>query len=91
MPAVVAMQFAVSDTAAIEFAGRFYAAVTHGWSVDRAVGDARRQLADHSSEWATPVVHLRGDGILFDRLGAHPPDHCGRRHPAPAPSTVDVS
>ena len=30
MPAVVAMQFAVSDTVAIEFAGRFYAAVTHG-------------------------------------------------------------
>ncbi len=72
VPAVVAMQFAVSDRAALLFAARFYAAVTHGWTVDRAAGDARRLLAESGGEWATPVVHLRGDGVLFD-LAPTPP------------------
>jgi hypothetical protein len=73
IPAVVAMQFAISDAAAITFAGRFYAALSHGWSVDRAVGDARRALSHAGVEWATPVVHLRGDGIVFDVQVAPPP------------------
>jgi hypothetical protein len=78
LPAVVAMQFAISDAAAVVFAGRFYAAISHGWAVDRAVGDARTALYRRGSEWATPVVHLRGDGVVFD-VGAR---SAGRRPPA---------
>jgi hypothetical protein len=77
VPAVVAMQFAISDGAAIAFAARFYAAVSHGWAVDRAVGDARKALYQHGVEWATPVVHLRGDGIVFDVRAVPPPATVG--------------
>jgi hypothetical protein len=77
VPAVVAMQFAISDGRRSRFAARFYAAVSHGWAVDRAVGDARKALYQHGVEWATPVVHLRGDGIVFDVRAVPPPATVG--------------
>jgi hypothetical protein len=88
VPAVVAMQFAISDAAAIAFAGRFYAAVSHGWAVDRAVGEARRLLFERGSEWATPVVHLRGDGVLFDLTRRLPAVPAARRRRRRGPLAV---
>lgn len=69
--AVVAMQFPISDDAAIVFTREFYGAVADGEPLDQAMTSARKALlADHSQEWATPVLFLRApDGRVFDRVG----------------------
>jgi hypothetical protein len=69
MPAVVAMQFEISDRAAIVFSHEFYAAVAEGRAVDAALSEARRAIFSQSGgvEWGTPVLHMRTeDGVLFD-------------------------
>ncbi len=76
IPAVVSMQYAISDRAAIEFSRAFYDGLARGLGVDESVQEARlaisMALADRS-EWATPVLHLRAEeGALFrvDLAGA---------------------
>jgi WD40 repeat protein len=73
VPAVVAMQFAVTDKAATRFSAAFYEALAAGRSVDEAVRVGRVALIagkDDSLEWATPVLYLRGgDAQLFDLTG----------------------
>lgn len=68
IPAVVAMQFQISDAAATAFSRTFYDSVTSGRPVDIAVTLARQAvLAASETEWATPVLYLRAvDGVLFD-------------------------
>ncbi|MBW7881322.1 MAG: CHAT domain-containing protein [Caldilineaceae bacterium] len=69
LPAVVAMQYAISDAAATEFAGSFYSALAAGLPVDSAVGEGRKaiQLANaNSAEWGTPVLFTRlADGVIW--------------------------
>lgn len=69
-PAVIAMQFPISDTAAIAFAHTFYTSVAAGVPVDAAVSEARRAIAfgaDDTLEWATPVLFMRSpNGTLFE-------------------------
>ena len=67
IPAVVAMQFEISDRAAIEFAPALYAALADGRPVDAAIAAARKAIfAVSDVEWATPVLYLRSDdaGLL---------------------------
>lgn len=68
IPAVVAMQFEITDDAAIAFSQEFYASIADGLPVDASVGEARRAIfgLGNDIEWGTPVVYLRGDGQLFD-------------------------
>jgi tetratricopeptide (TPR) repeat protein len=62
IPAVVAMQFEVSDDAAVEFAPALYGALAAGRPVDMAVAEARKAMYTVSPlEWATPVLYLRAD------------------------------
>jgi TPR repeat protein len=77
IPAVVAMQFPVTDAAAIVFAGAFYSGIAAGRPVDLALADARREVnlkgEEGDIEWATPVLYMRGSGALFDvSAGAGP-------------------
>jgi hypothetical protein len=69
MPAVVAMQFPVTDAAAVVFAGSFYGGLASGRPVDLALAEARREVnlrgEEGEIEWATPVLYMRGDGDLF--------------------------
>ncbi len=68
LPAVVAMQFEITDTAAIDFASGFYAAIATGRPVDAAVSDGRQAIFadDNDVEWSTPVLYLRApDGVIF--------------------------
>ncbi len=69
IPAVVAMQFELSDVAAIEIAEHFYATLMKTGSVDKALTAARVELifAYHNTpEWATPVLYLgTTNGTLF--------------------------
>ena len=68
--AVAAMQFSISDTAAIEFARGFYTALAHGRGIDEAVRSGRigiLGMGRGTLEWVTPVLYLRGeDAQLFD-------------------------
>ena len=62
--AVVAMQYAISDGAAIAFARGFYTAIARGRGVDQAVTAGRVAILGTSQatlEWVTPVLYLRGD------------------------------
>jgi Tol biopolymer transport system component len=70
--AVVAMQFPISDRAAVRFTGEFYGALVDGLPVDQAVSSARKALlADFGDEWATPVLFLRSpDGNIFENVHA---------------------
>jgi hypothetical protein len=69
IPAVLAMQYEITDRAAIEFARAFYEALADGLPVDAAVAEARIAVSlgvTHTVEWGTPVLYMRSpDGVLF--------------------------
>lgn len=69
IPAVVSMQYAISDRAAIEFSRAFYDGLARGLAVDESVQEARLAISmsqTASGEWATPVLHMRAEeGALF--------------------------
>ncbi len=69
IPAVLAMQYEITDRAAIEFARAFYEALADGLPVDAAMVEARKAVSlavTNTVEWGTPVLYLRTpDGILF--------------------------
>ena len=69
IPAVIAMQFEVTDEAAICFTREFYAAVAVGYPVDAALAEARKAIFAEVSEieWGTPVLYMRApDGCIFE-------------------------
>jgi hypothetical protein len=72
VPAVIAMQFPITDTAALAFSRMFYHAVVLGTSLENAVVEARRAIFQESElEWATPTLYLRSEnGLLFERFEA---------------------
>ena len=68
IPAVIAMQFEVTDEAAITLAHEFYAAVADGLPIDGALAEARKAIFARGNdvEWGTPVLYLRPpDGRIF--------------------------
>lgn len=70
VPAVVAMQFEISDKAAILFADELYTnLIGRQDPIDAAVGEARKAIYIEIDriEWATPVLFLRDPEVqLFD-------------------------
>jgi hypothetical protein len=83
-PAVIAMQFEITDQAAITFSEEFYAATADGYPVDAALSAARKAIyaAENDIEWGTPVLFLRApNGQLFsiNREAVHQPEEQGRR------------
>jgi hypothetical protein len=68
IPAVVAMQFKITDRAAIDFAGGLYGAIASNLSIEASVTKGRIAIygKDNPTEWGTPVLFTRGkDGRLF--------------------------
>jgi multiple sugar transport system substrate-binding protein len=80
VPAVVAMQYEITDSAAIEFSRDFYEALADNLPVDAAVTEARAAVSmDSMLEWRTPVLYMHSpDGRVFDVLTSSP-----RAHPPP--------
>ena len=69
IPAVIAMQFEITDRAAIVFARDLYYALAEGLPIDAALAEARKGIwaDDNDVEWGTPVLFMRtSDGRLFD-------------------------
>lgn len=68
IPAVLAMQFRVSDLSAIEIGRAFYSQLAHGGSVVEAVHEARAALyhrdqerlpVDRIHDWGVPALYVR--------------------------------
>jgi len=69
IPAVIAMQFEITDQAAIAFAHEIYGALADGYPVDAALSEARKAIFAQGNglEWGTPVLYLRApDGLIFN-------------------------
>jgi hypothetical protein len=89
IPAVVGMQFEITDEAAIAFAGRLYAAIAEGYSVDAALAQSRKAIfaAGNDIEFGTPVLFLRGsDTQLFELQNPAPPRTAAEVQPLPPAS-----
>lgn len=68
LPAVIALQFDMTDQAALALAQVFYGVVASGHPVDYALAEARKAIytAGNEVEWGAPVLHLRAaNGQLF--------------------------
>jgi hypothetical protein len=97
VPAVVAMQFPITDDAALTFAREFYGAFAEGLSVEASLAEARKSIfaQQNDSEWATPVLYLRSlAGTIFEIDGSAtapapieepPPSAAPERTPLPVP------
>lgn len=77
IPAVIAMQFEITDEAAVTFAHSFYEAVSDGYPLETSMTEARKSIRNMPNlvEWATPALHMRADdGVnLHDRRDPAPP------------------
>ena len=83
IPAVIAMQFEITDRAAIAFCHEFYKAIAKGQPVDAACARGRLVLLGEGNdvEWGTPVLYLRApNGQVFD-VAAEPIPAPRRRWP----------
>lgn len=73
IPAVVAMQYEITDYAAIELSRTFYDSIADGWPVDASLAEARVAISmavPNTIEWGTPVLYTRAsDGVLFNFAG----------------------
>ena len=69
IPAVLAMQYEITDQAAIELSRNFYEAISDGMPADAAIGEARKAISlefANSMEWGTPVLYMHApNGELF--------------------------
>lgn len=97
IPAVLAMQFEITDGAAIVFAENFYRALTKDFPVEAALGEARKaiRIMPNEVEWATPVLYMRSkDGHLFIKREENntgiPPSVNGAEPVLPQPPALDL-
>ncbi len=68
IPAVIAMQFEVSDRAATKFAFQFYSSLAAGTVIDVALTEARKAiyLDENATEWGTPALFMQSpDGVIW--------------------------
>ena len=69
IPAVVSMQYAITDDAAIKLSRSLYDHIADGRPVEESLQKARVEISlasDETIEWGTPVLHMRSpDGRLF--------------------------
>jgi CHAT domain-containing protein len=72
IPAVVAMQFPISDEAAVQLSSVFYEKLADGWAVEAALTQARQMMwAKSRIEWGIPVLYMRSkSGRLFTPASA---------------------
>lgn len=69
LPAVVAMQFEITDQAAIDFARGFYVGLMNGFPVEGALAEARKTIRRGPTrvEFGSPVLYMSAaDGAVFD-------------------------
>jgi hypothetical protein len=85
IPAVIAMQFEVTDDAAIRLASELYWSIAIGYPIDHSLTEARKAiyLDGNELEWATPVLYLRTpDSRIFAVPQTHDVEEERARHEA---------
>jgi hypothetical protein len=73
IPAVIAMQFGITDKAAILFAQKFYSNLAEGHPIDAVLAETRKTIFSEVQgiEWGTPVLYMRSPtGRIFDVASA---------------------
>jgi hypothetical protein len=94
IPAVIAMQFEISDEAAIAFSRGFYGALADGYPVDAALAEARKAIyaLGNEMEWGTPVLYTcLPDGNLFEiQPAVSAPPQPAAQPAAPAPVQAPI-
>lgn len=89
VPAVVAMQASVADSAANVFASEFYRAFASFKPIDECVSRARRMVIAegiNNVDWGLSTLYMRAkDGLLFT-----PPTTSGPSNQAVAPNLTDA-
>jgi hypothetical protein len=73
IPAVVAMQFPISEEGACAFANEFYSELVEGSLVEVCVNEGRSAVLEHISlpDWGVPVIYTRDKpDVLLKRRGA---------------------
>ena len=88
VPAVVAMQYEITDDAALAFSSSFYEGLARGLPVDRTVMFAREsvKMTMRSLEWATPVLFLASDETHLFRKQDSTAEAAGGPAPQEVPS-----
>ena len=77
IPAVIAMQYSIEDSAALLFTDKFYRSLALAKPVDEAVQETRNlifiQGGRDKRDFATPVLYMRvKDGIILNLAGKDP-------------------
>jgi osmoprotectant transport system substrate-binding protein len=77
IPAVVAMQFKILDTASNWFSKTLYTLLARGIPIDEAVAEARwaiRKVADEKDrlDWAAPLLYMSSPNVLLFQLPGKP-------------------
>lgn len=71
IPAVIGMQYEISDAAALEFALTFYEMLAENLPIETALAETRKAISlaiDESVAWGTPVFYTHApDSVLFDK------------------------
>ena len=79
IPAVIGMQFPITDSAASHFSEIFYQRLSAGDTIDTSLTEGRQAINitdPDSMEWGTPVLYTRvSDGVLFDPIHNHSSDN----------------
>lgn len=93
VPAVVAMQFSVTDEAARGFTHSFYLALAQYEPLTRAMGLARASLFAYETAWYRPVLYLRTDahnpdGRLFTRTSKPEQERAEELRATPLPDSL---
>lgn len=93
VPAVVAMQYEITDLAAITFSSAFYERIAEGTPVDRAVTLAREEVKVRlgSLEWATPVLFLASETAQIFASQSTPRKPTGRSPNGPSTPPDETS
>ena len=86
IPAVIAMQFAITDKVALSFTEEFYTALVERMPIDAALAETRKAIfaLPNDIEWATPVLYISASNSVF--LEAHPVTSPTASSSQPAPS-----
>jgi hypothetical protein len=71
VPAVIAMQFEISDKMGVAFSDAFYTYLADNVSIQSALAHTRAELkANQFGEWISPVLYMRGlNGEIFIDTG----------------------
>jgi hypothetical protein len=95
VPAVVGMQYQISDASAITFSQGLYGTLAAGQSIDAAVTAGRLALRSDSQkyacDWGIPALYLRADeGTLFPKPAQSKPRPEGRTERGKQNALLDI-